>query len=322
LRFQFLKPRKDIASAEQVRAVREARGWTVEQMADAVGASPLEVSAWEAGVVAAPPLQAAWVQWMLATDRWYAVTGIPSAPCVWVRAHAPHLYDAMKADLGGVTWYWNSPEVQAHFAGCRTCEGRWRALERLGPQPPEPDEGAFYTLRGRYRRWVQRLPRPFIVLADLPAVAFVAAFALFRPEPGLPSCIAALGLGTLFWIAGLRTVSEMRPGRPLLVRFGAGVLAGAVGWVAGMLYWGFFDPAAQRDNPRLWAVGAVVSVATGLWSSRRNEPAQSTAAHPAQAQPVLAPSAPPHLLPGTRVPGIDEAPSPHAAPVPDRRHLR
>jgi hypothetical protein len=31
-----------------------------------------------------------------------------------------------------------------------------------------------------------------------------------------------------------------------------------------MLYWGFFDPVAQRDDPRLWALGAVVSVATGL----------------------------------------------------------
>ncbi|WP_420128257.1 helix-turn-helix domain-containing protein [Longimicrobium sp.] len=49
MRVQFLKlkPRKDVASAEQVRALRERRGWTVEQLADEVRASPLEVSAWE-----------------------------------------------------------------------------------------------------------------------------------------------------------------------------------------------------------------------------------------------------------------------------------
>lgn len=151
------------------------------------------------------------------------------------------------------------------------------------------------------------------MLADLPEVAFGAAFALFRPEPGLPSRIAALGLGTLFWIAGLRTLRAMRTERPPLFRFRAGFLAGAVGSGACMVYWRHFDPAAQLGDSRLWAAGLVLSVATGVWVSRRKEAAEASAAQPA---PALASSAAPHPLPGTYIPGIDETPPLHADPFP------
>lgn len=40
----ILGPRSDVASPEEVRAIHEARGWTVEQLADAVHAGPLEVA--------------------------------------------------------------------------------------------------------------------------------------------------------------------------------------------------------------------------------------------------------------------------------------
>jgi hypothetical protein len=36
----ILSPGSDVASAEQVRAAREGRGWTLDEMADAVHASP------------------------------------------------------------------------------------------------------------------------------------------------------------------------------------------------------------------------------------------------------------------------------------------
>jgi hypothetical protein len=53
----ILSPGSDVASAEQVRAAREGRGWTLDEMADAVHASPLEVAACEAGTIRPPEKQ-------------------------------------------------------------------------------------------------------------------------------------------------------------------------------------------------------------------------------------------------------------------------
>lgn len=315
MRFTILGPRTDVATAEQVRAAREARGWTVVQMADAVGASPLEVSAWEAGAVAAPPLQAARVQWMLATDHWRAVTGAPGAPCGWMRSDAPHLLRAMPADLSGVTWYWNSPDVQTHFAGCASCQGRWRALERLGPLPLEPDASKFYTLRARFRRWGRRLPRwaqgPLDLLDEFGALtAFIVVCALLRPPPGIPSLVVGMGAGVAFWILGLRAIRVMGDDRHPLFRFGAGLLNGAMGCAVGMHYWHFFDPTAPVGDHRLWAGAAAVGVVTGLWSLRRTETAEASA-------PASAPPGPPPLdrLPGDRVPGTDAVPPATSSPL-------
>jgi transcriptional regulator with XRE-family HTH domain len=72
MRFRIPRLAPDTASAEQVRAVREARGWTVEQLADEVHASPLEVSAWEAGAVRVPPEQTERIRWFLDMDEWSA----------------------------------------------------------------------------------------------------------------------------------------------------------------------------------------------------------------------------------------------------------
>jgi transcriptional regulator with XRE-family HTH domain len=160
-RSRVLGPRTDVATAEEVRVVREGRGWTVEQMAGEVGTTSAEVSAWEAGAVAVPPLQAALVVWMLAMDRWTAaaLAEIGIEPCAWVREHAPDLYETMLADVRGSTWFSRSKEIRDHFRGCPTCQAMWAGAERLGPPPPAPDVPEFYTLRGRYGRWVQRLPR-------------------------------------------------------------------------------------------------------------------------------------------------------------------
>ena len=46
------------ADPAAVRELRERRGWRLEQMADAVWATPLEVAAWEVGTVHVPVEQA------------------------------------------------------------------------------------------------------------------------------------------------------------------------------------------------------------------------------------------------------------------------
>lgn len=157
MRFQFLEPRKDVASAEQVRALRERRGWTVEQLADEVHASSLEVSAWEAGTVQVPAKQALLIRWHTERAAWAeALHAAMERTCPWVRENAPDLYEQMFRNPDD-SWYARETLVRAHLAGCARCNDVWKQAERIGGFPAKPDTSD--SLRARYRRWVDRLPR-------------------------------------------------------------------------------------------------------------------------------------------------------------------
>lgn len=92
---EMFRPRRRIPP-ETVRAFRERRGWTLEQMADAVGALPLEVAAWEAGTVRVPLLQEQQMRAIPAATSPASVhvPGPPALPrCAWAEAHASGLYE-------------------------------------------------------------------------------------------------------------------------------------------------------------------------------------------------------------------------------------
>jgi transcriptional regulator with XRE-family HTH domain len=157
MRFQFLQPRRDVASAEQVRALRARRGWTAEQLADEVHASPLEVSAWEAGVVRVPPKQALLIRWHTERAAWgEALHAARERACPWVRENAPDLYEQMFRKPAG-SWYARDAPVGAHLAGCAHCSDVWKEAQRSGGFPAKPDTSG--SLWARCRHWVDRLPR-------------------------------------------------------------------------------------------------------------------------------------------------------------------
>jgi hypothetical protein len=277
MRIRILRPRTDTVTAAEVRAVREGRGWTTEQMADAVQASPLEVEAWEAGSVQPPPLQAARAWWMLETDRRAAAfTEIGRGPCGWLRKHAPRLYEDRMGGMAWMPWYARSQEVRDHLDACAACRRAWAAIERLGPAPAQPDDSTFHTLQARYSRWVRRVPRraqkPLHLLGGVPqvALAVLAIATMPVPDSGIAARITGAGLGALIGLGTYRMASDLlQSAWSRLPPFVRGFVSGAVACVPGVLFWGHFDSAVQPGNPRVWAAAAVVSVAAGLWARRR-----------------------------------------------------
>jgi transcriptional regulator with XRE-family HTH domain len=275
--------RPDTVSAEQVGAVREARGWTAEQLADAVHASPLEVSAWEAGAVRVPPEQAERLRWLLEVDAWAAeVARVRGEPCEWVREHAPNLYDTMFADVAG-TWYAQSAAVREHVAGCATCRAAYVHAERIGARPPDPAE-APEGWRTRYNRWTKRFPRwvgrPLRLLGELPGLALVVVAVLTMPgkDAGLAAHIVGAALGVL--VGGGMSILVSVWLAPAARRWprASAMLAGLAGCAAALRFWAIFDAWPALREPLVWAGAATVGVALGLiHAARAKSAADSTA---------------------------------------------
>jgi transcriptional regulator with XRE-family HTH domain len=262
----------DTMSAEQVRAFREVRGWTVEDLADAVRASPLEVSAWEAGAVRVPPEQTERIRWLVELDAWNAkVARVRVEPCEWVRAHVPHLYDAMFADLAG-TWDAHTPEVREHVVQCATCRAVYTQAELFDPRPPDPAD-APDTWRTRYRRWTKRFPNwigePLDLLGGLPKLAILVLIINTVPDAdsGFPARVFGVGIGAMMGWYALALVSSWLTEATRRPRV-AGVLAGIAGAVVGLGFGSLCDATVDLRDPRLWAGSAVVGVALGLIRAR------------------------------------------------------
>ncbi|HEX2080998.1 MAG TPA: helix-turn-helix transcriptional regulator, partial [Longimicrobium sp.] len=272
MRIQFLKPRRDVASAEEVRALREGRGWTVEQLAEEVHADALEVSAWEAGTVRVPAEQALRIRWMADRDAWRAaLDAARGEACAWVRAHAPNLYERMFRDPYGA-WSVASAEVSAHVAGCAACKAARERARQIGGYPvPNTSQ----SLLARYKRWVDRLPRwargPFWFagfLAEfggwLAGTALVLSVA--AGDTGFMAHVAGLlfGLmsGFVAWIAASAVVSRVTPGPIGALPEGLAAGAGA------LLGWALLDASVGLGDPWAWAVAAVIGLVFGEVSFR------------------------------------------------------
>ena len=110
---------KDV-DPQALRRCREAYGMTHAQLADIVGASPLEVAAWEDGGVRVPRKQARRLRQLdTAAQREAAIAAAALPGCPWADAHAPGLH--------GLTPCRSTCKV-------RGCRGRRSLVRRkLGP---------------------------------------------------------------------------------------------------------------------------------------------------------------------------------------------
>lgn len=265
MRFQFLKPRKDVASAEQVRALRERRGWTVEEMADAVHASALEVSAWEAGTVRVPADPALRIHWHAEVAAWAeALNAEQERTCPWVPENAPGLYEQMFSYPAG-SWYHESAPVRAHLAGCARCSAVWRQARRTGGFPEEPDTSG--SLRSRYWRWLDRLPgwarAPFAAAGVVVPFSGASLMVLAGDrEAGFWGFAEGLCIGTMFGLTALLLAKDA------LARATRGPMAAALRWLAagagGLLGWTVYQGSIDLGDPRLWAAGGIVGFGLAL----------------------------------------------------------
>lgn len=84
LRGTFVRRDEPVMQPEEVRALRDELGWTQEQLADAVGVGPLEVSAWETGAVPVRLDDAVQLQAAASRERCERAWDAAGArPCAW-----------------------------------------------------------------------------------------------------------------------------------------------------------------------------------------------------------------------------------------------
>ncbi|HEU4884980.1 MAG TPA: helix-turn-helix domain-containing protein, partial [Longimicrobium sp.] len=282
MRFQFLKPRKDVASAEQVRALRERRGWTLEQLADEVHASALEVSAWEAGAVAVPSRQALLIRWHTERLAWAdALVAVRGELCSWARENAPDPYDRILRNPASLRYPENAA-VLAHVAGCVACQAALARARQIGGHPPKPDTSD--SLRARYWRWLDRLPDraqwPFMVAGLAVGSALPVSFVAFW---ALDLWVGLLLGWAAFW-ATARVTSRGLAGLPPVL----------AGFAAGLLGWSTF-PGNTLTDPRPWqyvaGLGVVMGVGQLMGAMTRKRKARALVAGGAPA-PALSPPAP------------------------------
>ncbi|HEX6040722.1 helix-turn-helix transcriptional regulator [Longimicrobium sp.] len=283
-----------------VRALRERHGWTLEQMADATWATPLEVAAWEAGTVRVPPAQAVRLRELAAVDRLRRSAPSPSPrwmlSCAWADEHVPGLHELL--------WYEpreaeSNPQVRAHLEGCPVCrevreEGR--AQRALAPaSAPEPERSVGHLGYG-----VDAIPREFHLLHA--GIKETGPFLLLmlmlvmqdRFFPGMPSP-GELWVESLAGLLALSLTHRFTK-RPLRNHpYVGGLLAGVVGAGVGMVTWTLRHPDADPFSVPVLAVCAFLAVVLGLVDGLRRD--AEGVADP-RGEPAVAPSASPVLTEG------------------------
>lgn len=260
------------ASAEGVRALRERRGWTHEQLADAVHATPLEVAAWEAGTVRVPREQSRHLRELVEEEHVVAAiaaAGLP--PCTWAEANAPHLHRA----LAQGDFYGELPAHEvAHARQCPDCVRIHHFRRQLHVFPTDPGLG-FDSPLLRLGRSLDALPRstllPLLVAGGFGLVlaAFFLLQGLFSVLPDLPDLpavpreVQALSWGMVygypcFIIASLFVRGLRR--RPYV----AGLLRALAGVAGGLLAAAWIEGGLDLSDPGLLASAALLVLALGV----------------------------------------------------------
>jgi hypothetical protein len=259
---------------DAVRAFREGRGWTHEQMADEVGASPLEVAAWEAGTIRPPAKQEAWVRWLIAYDQWHArVIEAGLSPCPWAQAHAPDLRERMfTRSSSDWNWFATRPAERHHIDSCDACRSALDLARRTPPIPAPPGDD-FDSPGARYHRWVERRPGwlqpPLRLIAALPLVGIAAVWMMPDADAGWPATVIGLCLGGGCGIVAYRLVRQGLGAFFSRRPYTAGVLAWIPGVAVALLGWNLLDAALHLTDARVLAAAGLSAAALGLVSGAR-----------------------------------------------------
>jgi transcriptional regulator with XRE-family HTH domain len=260
--------------AAAVRTFRERRGWTLEQMADAVWASPLEVAAWEAGTVRVPAEQARRMRAIDEDDRRREAAGRARAAqrlpgCRWADANAPGLHEILFHEPREVE---SNLLVQQHLESCAECR---HVLEQGRAEPVRPRfwklGSSAESLAPGLDGWLPLL-HPFLFFAVLPVLAIGGMLAidtmgdLLGKLPGVAGRLdpADLWVETVvfFWSVALagRFTGKLLGRRPYTVA----LLAGVAGGMAALTTWNLRAPDADVTDPLVLAVCAVLALLAGL----------------------------------------------------------
>jgi transcriptional regulator with XRE-family HTH domain len=267
--------RKEI-TPRAVRAFRRRRGWTLEQMADAVWATAREVAAWEAGTVRVPRDQ---VRRMREISAASPEPPVPRAPrperpwrCAWADAHAPGLHDLLRYEPAEVK---SNLAVQRHLAECPTCQRAYelgrQPREPAAPPPPAPPpaiaDPELDDPLVEIGRALDRLPPtvrlPLLGLAGAAGIAALTLLVRRLVDAGLSGpaglWMEAIVFGGTFVLAG-RFAGKLLGRRPYAV----GLLAAVGAIMAAMTTWNLRTPDAQLGDPLVVGICAVLTLLAAL----------------------------------------------------------
>lgn len=239
--------------ADEVRALRDEFGWTQEQLADSVGVSPLEVSAWEAGSLPVDPGQAVEIareRCRALRERGVAAAGLE--PCAWAAAMGDLHTRLQKQERLRVASAVHA-RIERHRKRCPAC----RAVAEVERSIPEPQPPLPHTPAGwiaRIGRVAQVLPEPFgrIAAMALLSAAALCGISLFmyidEPSKGFPLptshfLVGMAGFSSLVLVG--RLLGDLYDDHPYWAGFlhSAAVTAAAGATLAWRAGWSLGSPA-------------------------------------------------------------------------------
>lgn len=268
-------PRPAPVAPDEVRALREIRGLSVDQFAADLGVGAGEVRGWEAGTLRVPRDEGAWIRYLLAVHaRNQAAEAHGIRDCAWMVAQDPAFASARAREDRRALRRLGEAAVR-HAAECPDCQRVRAWLDAQPPLPPVPGPRGFTGQVFAFLEWTQRLPRwmrPAVYGATFfGGITFLrlVGVLLMRGGPGDAAIDTLLGLlvgGAMGAAAGLAWTAVHRPLRRLgrAAPHVAGMLALAAACIVVLAFLTVTgDPELSLADPSGWIVMALAALLAG-----------------------------------------------------------
>ena len=233
---------------DEVRALREQLGHSVDHFAATMGVGPGEVRGWEAGTLRIPRTEGAWMRRMLASEaRGRAAAEAGITDCAWIVARE-EAFQAGKRTIPALQQF--KEDVDRHTRDCPDCLRVHEWLRTQPPLPPPPGDPGVRGWIAGFAEWARTLPaplRPAVHGAALGAVLMVIRAALLLLVKvrtsvvlgGLPLALAvgmALGaLGGVTWMLAHRPLRRLGRAAPYATGVVVAIVCTLAFLVSGML---------------------------------------------------------------------------------------